>query len=82
MLPTCSPAAIKALREAHRLHQVQVAALLYVSRRTVQYWEEGARDMPLGLWELFNVRVGEMAPIPAQDLLQAVPVPRPKKPSP
>lgn len=80
MLPPLSPSDLKALREKHQLHQTQVAALLYVSRRTVQYWEEGGRDMPLGLWELLNVRLGEMAPLPPAQLLSERVVTRRPKP--
>ena len=67
-----TPEAIKALREKHDLQQVQLAQLVYVSRRTVQYWEEGERAMPRSAWELVNIRLGEMEPVPTADLLAQV----------
>lgn len=64
-----TPEALKLLRDKHDLNQVEVANLVYVSRRTVQYWEDGNRSIPKATWELLNVRLGEMEPVPKEDLL-------------
>lgn len=64
-----TPDAIKALRKKHNLQQNEVGAMVYVARRTVQYWEDGARAMPAAAWELLNIRLGEMQPRPVGDFL-------------
>lgn len=56
-----TPAQIRAAREAAGLTQTQAATLVHVALRTWQHWEEprggdGAREIPLGLWELFLIK--------------------------
>ena len=86
-METPTPEAIKALRKKHDLQQKEVGDMLYASRRTVQYWEDGTRAMPLASWELLNVRLGEMQPRPVGDFVKpetavAKPVPgRKNKPA-
>lgn len=77
-----TPEALKDLRDRYNLNQVEVSRLVYVSRRTVQYWEEGNRAIPKAAWELLNIRLGECQPVPLAELLGTpeVPVEPGKKP--
>ena len=74
-MPT--PDEIQTLRLKHGLLQTQLAEALSVSRRAVQTWEEGQAAMPPGLWELFQLKAGE---IPLSPLPQAAtPSPRQRR---
>lgn len=69
-LPTSpAPRQLQALRKEHRLTQTQLGKLVFVNRRTVQHWEYGRSQMPVGLWELLCVRLGVAAPHSVQDLI-------------
>lgn len=48
------------LRKKHKINRKDVAEMLYVDRRTVAFWESGERKIPLGLWELLNLKLGEI----------------------
>lgn len=48
---------IRARRTKHGLTQTQSAAMVHVGLRTWQQWEAGDHAMPLGLWELFLVKL-------------------------
>jgi putative transcriptional regulator len=39
--------------------QQQAADTVYVGRRTWQSWEQGEREMPEGLWELYRIKTGQ-----------------------
>lgn len=60
MLNPPLPTDIIELRKKYKLNRKDVAEMLYVDRRTVGFWESGERTIPLGLWELLNLKVGEM----------------------
>ena len=78
-----TPSELIALRKQQGLSQAEFGQLVYVKRRIVQYWEEGARDMPPALWELLNIRLGRMAPRSVDEMLAVVPEsPQPKRPTP
>ena len=51
-----TPAEIKTARD--QLTQTQAAALVYANLRTWQRWEWGQVPMPLGTWELFQLKTG------------------------
>lgn len=51
-----SPVALKSLRAAAGLTQVQAAELIYSTRRTLQDHEAGIAPMHQGLWELLNIK--------------------------
>ena len=51
-----SPADIRAARRAFGLTQSQAGALCGVTDRAWRYWERGEREMPKGMWELFNIK--------------------------
>lgn len=58
-----TPAEVRAAREVAGLTQAQAAALVYVSLRNWQQWEQSegassARRMHPGLWELFRNKTG------------------------
>jgi putative transcriptional regulator len=55
-----SPGEIRAAREAARLSQTAAAELIYSALRTWQDWELGKAKMHAGLWELFNIKTGEL----------------------
>ena len=50
------PAEIKALRTRFGYSQTVFGEMLYVKLRTVQDWEYGKSPMPLGLWDLANLK--------------------------
>ena len=52
------PEQIKAAREAADLTQTAAAGLVHVKLRTWQDWEYSKSAMPLGLWELFLIKIG------------------------
>ena len=62
-----TPAQIRAAREAAGLTQSQAAELVHAgSYRTWQNWERDAgdveaREMPLASWELFRLKVADLA---------------------
>ena len=58
---TPSPAVIKAARLAAGLTQTEAAALVYRRLNSWQDWEAGNRHIDLGLWDLFQRRVAEIA---------------------
>ena len=58
--PHPTPEEIKALRARTMLTQTAFGAMLFVRMRTVQDWESGRNDMPLGLWELARIKVEKM----------------------
>lgn len=64
MLNPPTPEDIKSLRLKHQLSAAELAQGLYVNPRTVFFWEKGEREMPLGLWELMNIKLGEFSPTP------------------
>ena len=51
-----APAEIKALRTRFGYSQTVFGEMLYVKLRTVQDWEHGKSPMPLGLWDLANLK--------------------------
>ena len=51
-----TPAEIKALRARFGYSQTVFGEMLYVKLRTVQDWEYGKSPMPLGLWDLANLK--------------------------
>lgn len=56
-----SPFQIRAARKAAQLTQAQAAEVVYSpSYRTWQDWERGETPMPIGLWELFMLKTGQM----------------------
>lgn len=64
MLNTPTPEDIKSLRLKHQLSAAELAQGLHVNPRTVFFWEKGEREMPVGLWELMNIKLGEIPPTP------------------
>jgi putative transcriptional regulator len=53
-----TPAEVRAAREAAGLTQPMAAAVVRGSMRAWQDWESGARRMPPGLFELFQIKTG------------------------
>jgi DNA (cytosine-5)-methyltransferase 1 len=53
-----TPDQIKAAREAAGLTQTEAANLAWVKLRTWQDWEYAKTPIPLGLWELFLIKIG------------------------
>ena len=51
-----TPAEIKALRTRFGCSQTVFGEMLYVKLRTVQDWEYGKSPMPIGLWDLANLK--------------------------
>jgi DNA-binding transcriptional regulator YiaG len=51
-----SPTEVKDARHRAGLTQSQAAALVGVSLRSWQYWEEGGRQMQSSKWELFQIK--------------------------
>ena len=51
-----SPATIRSSRIALGLTQKQAGALVGVTDRAWRYWESGRRTMPVGIWELFQLK--------------------------
>lgn len=67
------PEAIRAARQSVDLTQAQAAAVVHSpSYRTWQDWELGKTPMPIGLWELFLLKTGqvELRHILESELLQ------------
>lgn len=64
MLNTPTPENIKSLRQKHQLSVAELAQGLHVNPRTVFFWERGEREMPMGLWELMNIKLEEISPSP------------------
>ena len=61
MIKQPTPAEIRVAREAAGHTQTQAALEVHVALRTWQHWEEpagtdGAREIPLGLWELYLLK--------------------------
>jgi DNA-binding transcriptional regulator YiaG len=56
-----TPDEIRRARETSGLSQSQAAATVLVVLRTWQRWEYGERQMPPGLWELFQLKTGTSA---------------------
>lgn len=56
-----TPQEIKQLRTQHGLTQVQFAAQLLTSERSVQRWENGDIKPPAQVLELMRVKFGEVA---------------------
>ena len=55
------PLAVRAARHKARLTQAQAAEVVHSpSYRTWQDWEAGKAPMPIGLWELFLLKTGQM----------------------
>lgn len=63
---TCIPdkAAIREARKVAGLSQSGAAAIVYVSRRAWQKYEDGSNAMKLGLWELFRFKTGQLWVVP------------------
>lgn len=57
--PSPKPQAIRNAREAAGLTQAEAAALVYTGERMWRYWEAGSNAMPVGLWELFQIKMRE-----------------------
>lgn len=68
MLNPPLPTDIIELRKTHKISRKDVAEMLYVDRRTVGFWESGERTIPLGLWELLNLKLGEISLSPQKTL--------------
>lgn len=51
-----SPADIRASRLSLGLTQAQAGGLVGVTDRAWRYWEAGRRTMPVGIWELFQLK--------------------------
>lgn len=58
----CSPTAdqVKQSRSTTGLSQRQSAALIHVSRRAWQTYEDGSVPMKVGLWELYQFKTGQI----------------------
>ena len=54
-IPT--PEEILTLRTSASLTQEEAGEIVHVARRTFQDWERGVASMPLGLWELFRLKI-------------------------
>lgn len=54
-----TPADVRALRSHLGLTQTEFGKLSHCSLRTVQDWEHGKREMPLGIWELYLLKSGQ-----------------------
>lgn len=50
------PDEIKRMRRQSGLTQTEAAGLVHVDLRAWQYWEAGGRNMPLAVWELFQIK--------------------------
>lgn len=55
-----TPQEIKQLRTQHGLTQVQFAAQLLTSERSIQRWEKGDIKPPAQVLELMRVKFGEV----------------------
>jgi putative transcriptional regulator len=55
-----SPTEVRDARIRAGLTQSQAAALVGVSLRSWQYWEEGGRQMQSSKWELFLIKTREV----------------------
>lgn len=55
-----TPAQVLAARKAAVLTQEQAGALVYHSRRAWQNWELGTRDMDPAVFELFQIKTGQL----------------------
>lgn len=51
-----TPAKVKKARHTAGLTQEQAAKLVFVSVSAWRSWEQGARNMPRGTWELFRCK--------------------------
>ena len=60
--PPPTPEEIAAARKAAvpKLNQADAAGKVYVAFRTWQEWEQGRRPMPAGLFELFQLKTGQV----------------------
>lgn len=60
--PSPTPEEIAAARKAvePKLNQADAAGKVYVAFRTWQEWEQGRRPMPAGLFELFQLKTGQV----------------------
>ena len=39
--------------------QSEAARMVHVTLRAWQWWESGHREMPIGLWELFLIKIDQ-----------------------
>jgi len=39
--------------------QSEAAEMVHVTLRAWQWWESGKREMPVGLWELFLIKIDQ-----------------------
>ncbi len=46
-------------KEKLGLTQAEAACLVHVTLRAWQWWEAGKREMPIGLWELFLIKINQ-----------------------
>ncbi len=46
-------------KEKIGLTQSEAASMVHVTLRAWQWWESGKREMPIGLWELFLIKIGQ-----------------------
>jgi putative transcriptional regulator len=63
-----TPEEILHARETAGLTQTQAAELIYKGLRTWQQWERGDRDMDPALFELFQIKTGQITPSHPADL--------------
>lgn len=56
-----SAAAIREARQRADITPGQAAHLVHVTERTWRYWERGAYRMPVAAWELFQLKLAQMA---------------------
>lgn len=53
-------AEIRDLRQRADLTQAEAATLVHANARSWRYWEAGSVRMPVGLWELFRIKVDQL----------------------
>ncbi|HEY1035566.1 MAG TPA: helix-turn-helix domain-containing protein [Pseudoxanthomonas sp.] len=56
-----APADIRDARVRSGITQAEAADMVHTSDRNWQYWEAGRHPMPLGLWELFQLKIAQRA---------------------
>lgn len=56
-----SPAQIREARQKAGLTPAEAGSLVHTYARLWRYWESGKHRMPPGLWELFQIKVAQLA---------------------
>jgi hypothetical protein len=46
-------------KEKMGLTQAEASCLVHVTPRGWQWWEAGKREMPIGLWEIFLIKIDQ-----------------------